>query len=397
MKILFINKFLQPRGGTETYIFKLGTYLTSQGYQVQYFGMDDSERCVENRVQSYTSPMDFHHAGIAAKFRYSIKTIYSAEARRKIRLVLDDFAPDVCHLNNFNYQLTPAVILEIDRWRRETGKKCRIVYTAHDYQLLCPDHLLYNEKTGQTCEKCLNGRFGSCIRGRCIHGSALKSVVGSIEATVWNKLFPVYKKIDAIICCSAFMKEKLDGNPILKEKTVILRNFAPFTSGKAAEKEDYALYFGRFSTEKGVDLLLDACRRMSERRFIFAGSGPLEEELRDIPNVENRGFLTGKPLQDLIARAQFTVCPSLWYENCPFSVMESQLLGTAVIGARIGGIPELICSGQTGELFEAGNAEDLCQTMEKFWREPYVCQNPAIATVSEYTEELMKIYAGEKP
>ena len=115
MKVLLINKFLYPNGGSETYIFKLGEYLQSIGHEVQYFGMEHEGRIVGNRVDSYTSDMDFHGGSKLGKLTYPIKTIYSAEARKKIRLVLDDFKPDVCHLNNFNYQLTPSVILEIER------------------------------------------------------------------------------------------------------------------------------------------------------------------------------------------------------------------------------------------------------------------------------------------
>ena len=122
MKILMINKFLYPNGGSETYIFKLGEYLVSKGHEVEYFGMEHKGRCVGNRAEAYTSDMDFHTASGLKKVSYALKTIYSSEARKKIRLVLDDFKPDVCHLNNFNYQLTPSIIIEIKKWSKETGK-----------------------------------------------------------------------------------------------------------------------------------------------------------------------------------------------------------------------------------------------------------------------------------
>ena len=144
MKILMINKFLYPNGGSETYIFKLGEYLEKQGHKVEFFGMEHEGRCVGNNVDAYTSDMDFHGGSKLAKLTYPLKTIYSKEARTKIRQVLDDFQPDVCHINNFNYQLTPSIIVEIQKWRKETGKNCRIVFTAHDYQLVCPNHMCNN-------------------------------------------------------------------------------------------------------------------------------------------------------------------------------------------------------------------------------------------------------------
>lgn len=104
-----INKFLYPNGGSETYIFKLGDYLKSQGHEVQYFGMEHAGRCVGNAVNAYTSDMDFHGGSKLAKLTYPLKTIYSSEARKKLRLVLDNFRPDVCHLNNVEYQCLSEV------------------------------------------------------------------------------------------------------------------------------------------------------------------------------------------------------------------------------------------------------------------------------------------------
>ena len=159
MKILFVNKFLFLKGGTETYIIKLGNYLKSIGHEVQYFGMQHDDNLIGNDINVYTSEMDFHEGSAISKFTYPVKTIYSLEARRKIRRVLDSFQPDVVHLNNFNYQLTPSVILEIVSWRKATGRSCRIVFTAHDYNLVCPNHMLYNPNTRNNCEKCLDTGF----------------------------------------------------------------------------------------------------------------------------------------------------------------------------------------------------------------------------------------------
>lgn len=354
MKILMVNKFLYPNGGSETYIFKLGAYLQSQGHEVQYFGMEHEGRIVGNRVNAYTSNMDFHGGNKLAKLLYPIKTIYSVEARKKIRLVLDDFQPDVCHLNNFNYQLTPSIILEIRKWEKQSGHKCKIIYTAHDYQLVCPNHMCNNPNTHENCEKCLGGNFLNCTKGKCIHGSLAKSAIGSLEAIFW-KWMGVYKKIDTIICCSNFMKTKLDTNPVLAQKTVVMHNFVDPVERKEVQKKDYVLYFGRYSQEKGIATLIQAAKELPEIPFVFAGSGPLEHLLEGVPNIKNVGFQSGAALENLIREARFTVYPSEWYENCPFSVMESQMYGTPVLGANIGGIPELIQVGDTGELFESGN------------------------------------------
>lgn len=358
MKILMVNKFLHPNGGSETYIFKLGEALQRMGHEVQYFGMDHPQRIVGNRVDAYTANMDFHGGSKFAKLTYPIKTVYSAEARKKIRLVLEDFQPDVCHINNFNYQLTPSIILEIRKWEKQSGHKCKIVYTAHDSQLVCPNHLMKNPCTGVLCQKCLGGYFGNCTKGKCIHGSLAKSVIGSIEGYFW-KWMGVYQKVDTIICPSHFMKSVLDTDPVLAERTVALHNFVDPVEPKEVQKKDYVLYFGRYSEEKGIKTLVQAAKELPTIRFVFAGTGPLEHLLEDVPNITNVGFQTGEALETLIREARFSIYPSEWYENCPFSVMESIMYGTPVLGANIGGIPELIRVGETGELFKSGDVAGL--------------------------------------
>ena len=402
MKILMINKFLYPTGGSETYIFKLGEYLEKQGHEVQFFGMEHEGRCVENRVNAYTSDMDFHGGSKLAKVIYPVKTIYSLEARKKIRKVLDDFEPDVCHINNFNYQLTPSIILEIHKWSKQTGKKCRIIFTAHDYQLVCPNHMCNNPNTHENCEKCLGGHFLNCTKGKCIHGSIAKSAVGTLEAEFW-KVNGAYKYIDAMICCSEFMKTKLDTNSLFAKKTIALHNFIDKVEWKDTEKKDYVLYFGRFSEEKGIGTLLKVCKELPNIQFVFAGTGPLEDTVNGISNIKNVGFQTGEALETLIREARYSIYPSEWYENCPFSVMESQMYGTPVLGANIGGIPELIQNGKTGELFESTNAKDLKEKIEKLWEDKPLtdsysknCQDISFDTIEEYYKKLMKIYRGRK-
>lgn len=394
-----INKFLHPNGGSETYIFKLGEHLQSIGHEVEYFGMEHQGRIVGNRVDAYTSDMDFHGGSKLSKLTYPIKTIYSTEARHKIRKVLDDFKPDVCHLNNFNYQLTPSIILEIVKWKKQENRECKIVYTAHDYQLVCPNHMCRNNS--DNCEKCLNGSFFNCTKGRCIHKSLAKSFIGTLEAGFW-KINGAYKHIDKIVCCSHFMKSKLDSNPLFREKTVALHNFVDEADLKQpTEKQDYVLYFGRFSDEKGVGTLIEVCKSLPKIKFVFAGTGPLEDKLSGIDNITNVGFKTGDELKELISKAVFSICPSECYENCPFSVMESQMYGTPVIGADIGGIPELIKNGITGELFESGNKHDLKEKIDNLFNNQELinlysknCFDVRFDSTEQYGKKMLEIYEG---
>ncbi len=404
MKILMVNKFLYQKGGSETYILKIGEYFQNTGHEVEYFGMEDEKNVVGNSANVYTSNCDFH-TNKMQKFVYPFKIIYSREARKKIRQVIETFKPDVVHLNNFNFQITPSIIYEIKK------HNIPIVFTAHDYQLLCPNHMFLNNKTGKTCEKCLEKGYSSCMKDKCIHGSTAKSLIGAIEGWIYHKN-KIYKNIDRVICPSYFIEKKFLKKDIFNGKTVVIHNFIEKTVNEKmrelalakAEKDDgYVLYFGRMSEEKGIETLVKVCKELKHIPFVFAGDGPLADKVKDVPNIDYRGFVTGEKLQELVAGAKFSVYTSEWYENCPFSVMESQQLGTPVIGAKIGGIPELIKDGKTGLLFESGNSDDLKEKINAMWEEKadiehYVneCYNNDFRSIEEYCNELLQIYRKDK-
>lgn len=408
MKILMVNKFLYPNGGSETYIFKLGEELLKRGHEVQYFGMEHEGRIVGNHAGRYTGDMDFH-TGKLQKLFYPFKIIYSFEAKRKMEEVLKDMNPDVVHLNNINFQLTPSVIYAVRSYEKKAGRKVKLVYTAHDYQWVCPNHMMRVPATGKICFACREGHFAACTRNRCIHNSKIKSVLGTVEAEFY-RVRKTYAMVDVIVCPSEFMKKQLDTDPLLADKTVMMHNFVERTpadkkrsrlGGKKGDEmkppADYVLYFGRFSEEKGIGTLLAACKALPEIPFVFAGSGPMKEQVSKVKNVENRGFVTGESLRRLIAGARFSVYPSEWYENCPFSVMESQMYGTPVLVSDLGGAPELVEAGRTGELFRGGDVEELTEHIRELWRNPERCRKYRenckdinFDTVGQYCDKIVK-------
>lgn len=401
MKVLIVNKFLHLNGGSETYIFNIGRELQKMGHEVQYFGMEHENRVAGNRLECYTSNMDFH-TGKMQKLLYPFKIIYSMEAKKKIESVLEDFQPDVVHINNFNFQLTPSILYGIKHYREKAKKEVKIIYTAHDSQLVCPNHLMQNPITGERCQQCLGKNSIACTKNKCIHGSTVKSILATFENKIYNAL-RTYDLFDKIICPSYFLKEKLDTNKILRRKTLVLHNFVNKESIDNVEKEKYVLFFGRFSKEKGIDTLLKVCKELPYVPFYFAGAGPMADVVEQCSNVKNLGFLQGKELYETVAKAKFTVFPSECYENCPFTVMESQIYGTPVIGTRLGGIPELLEEHVTGQLFECGNADELKEKIESLWidegrqkRYWEACKGVNFDSLPVYVDKLIKLYEGEE-
>ncbi len=395
MKILVVNKFLYYKGGSETYMFHLFEYMKKLGHEIEYFGMEDSRNVVGNSAGENISNLDFN-GNMLRKASYPFKVIYSLEAKSKISKVIKSFKPDIVHLNNYNYQVTPSIIYEIKKYNLP------VVQTLHDPQLVCPYHRLYNNKRREYCEKCSGGRFVKCVTERCIDNSMLKSILGALEGYIYRQL-GTYNYIDYFISPSHFLKEKIISmsSNISREKFRVLHNFTnSIITEYTAVKEPYVLYFGRISAAKGIQTLISACKNLPQIKFKFAGSGQLENELTGIDNVEFLGYKTGEELKNLISKALFSVCPSEWFENCPMSVLESQMYGTPVIGSNIGGIPELIKNNYDGLLFASGDSEDLTRKIK------YLYDNDAILkrfsencikkarefSIENYCEKLKNIY-----
>lgn len=394
MKILMVNKFLYPNGGSETYVFKIGEYLQSIGHEVEYFGMEHEGRCVGNSAEQYTKDMDFHGSSLFSKLTYPIKTIYSKEAYEKIGIVLDHFKPDVVHLNNINFQLTPSIIYAIKK------RGIPIVQTVHDCQIACPNHRMYIDCKQAVCAKCLNGDYTNCIKERCVHNSLVKSIIATIESKYYHTK-KTYDLIDKYISPSQYMADIIEKGGINPKKIEVLYNFSerPNTDLTKSKEKKYAIYFGRLSVEKGIKTLIAACKELPNIQFVFAGSGPLEEECSSISNINFVGFKTGDELKTLIKNAAFSIVASECYENCPMSIIESQMLGTPVVGSNLGGIPELIENGKTGIIFEAGNVPELIDKILYIYNnEPLLekmsknCISSNINTIDIYADKLIKIY-----
>ncbi|MDO5477666.1 MAG: glycosyltransferase [Clostridia bacterium] len=396
MKILMVNKFLYPRGGSESYMLYLAEYLKKLGHEVEFFGMYDEGNTVGNSACQYTQNMDFHGKGIK-RFLYPFKIIYSFEAKKKIMKVIDDFKPDIVHMNNINFQLTPSIIYGIKK------RGIPLVQTVHDYQMICPNHLLYNFDKNVPCEKCTGGRHINCIKNKCIHGSFVKSLIGVIEAKLYAFL-KTYKKVDLFVCPSNFLENKLlSAKSYYKGKTVTIHNFINKEkfSDKDLKEEDYILFVGRLSKEKGIENIAGAARLLPEYKFVIAGSGPDEEMLSGVSNIHLAGFLTGDALTELMGKAKVLLLPSVCYENCPLSILEAHSMGVPVVTMNSGGMAELVKDGVTGTLVTEPTPEGIAvkikETLEneeyyKTLKENCKKEKEDILSVGTYTDILLKEY-----
>jgi len=204
---------------------------------------------------------------------------------------------------------------------------------------------------------------------RCSKGSALESFVMAAEMYFRNVFFPPVKNLDGVIYVSNFSKQKhLQYNDgFSKVPGIVLHNFVAEKNSDflAQNKRGYFLYFGRLSHEKGLHTLIEAFRQMPAASLKIVGTGPEEKELIDyvrrnkILNVEFMGYKTGDKLKKIVSEASFVIVPSECYENNPMTIIEAYSMGVPVIGASIGGIPEIMPDGKTGFLFVPKDVESL--------------------------------------
>lgn len=389
MRILLSNKFYYRRGGDCIYMLNLEQLLKTHGHEVAVFAMDYPEN-IETPWRKYF-PRNM------SKLMALTRPFGSREVRRKFSKLLDDFRPDVVHLNNIHTQLSP-VIAELAHIRG-----IRVVWTLHDYKLLCPRYdCLCDGKT--VCEQCFNGDKTPCRTYRCMKGSRLASEVGYREAVMWNRE-RLEACTDLFICPSRFMAEKMTQGSFRKDKLKVLCNFIDVEKCRKDDysKDDYYCYVGRLSHEKGVATLIEAAARLPYKLKVIGG-GPLLEQLKIKNeqlkgNVELLGYRQWEEIKEIAGRARFTVIPSEWYENNPLSVIEAECIGTPVLGARIGGIPELIEEGVSGMTFESGSADDLTEKIKAMFAAKF--DYKAIVDVAmkrynaeNYYGEIMKCYIG---
>jgi len=358
MKIFLINKFLFPKGGDAISTLTTGELLKKKGHEVYFWGMKHPKNPKYEFEELFIDYIDYYKSmGFVEKLKIASKILYSFEAKKKIDPLLNKIKPDIIHLNNFAHQISPSILDVIKKYKIPT------VMTMHDYKLVCPAYSMLSK--GKPCEKCKNGRYYYCFLNKCTKNSYFKSLINTLEMYLHHKFLRIYNKIDIFIAPSRFMLNKVKemgfkGEIVYLPNFVNLEEFEPNYNWE----ENSIVYVGRLSFEKGIKTLIEAVKGLNVGLKII-GNGPLRQESEEkvknenIKNVKFLGFKKGKELKEEIKKAMFTVLPSECYENNPRSVIESFALGKPVVGARIGGIPELVIDHETGMTFEPGDTEDL--------------------------------------
>lgn len=366
MRVLQLNNFEAIGGGSDR-VYQLTTrMLLDRGHDVATLSCGDQS--FDSRKTTVLLPRNGYFSANPFQTLSNVRDfVYRSEARSAIEDLVTSFKPDIAHLHIFYGQLSSSVIAALHRL------KVPCVMTIHEYRLLCPISTLYTQSQG-ICEKCASGEKRHGIAQRCNRGSIFASTLSAGESWVRDHFFNYLDHIDHFFMVSQFCRDKhAEYLPRIQQQSSVLYNFigdrdVAETPERLAADAPF-LYAGRLSHEKGIALLCSAFRDRPHLRLRIAGDGPLAESLKagfaDCANIEFIGKLAAIALKHEMRQAKFTVVPSEWYENNPMSVLESFGVGTPVLGADIGGIPELVLPGTTGLIFAPSNKISLLSALDE--------------------------------
>ena len=337
--------------------------MRSQGHEVALFSMADRRGTPTAYDHHFVPHIDFkNETRFWPKVRNAGHAIYSTDARRRLRAMIEEFRPHVAHVRNIYHHLSPSILWELK------AQKVPVVYHINDFKLLCPSYNLVSH--GQACEACKGGAFWKAAWGSCYPGaSARLALITEAYAHHWLRTYE--KCVDLFLAPSQFVRDKFREHGWDGQRFEVLPHFQRVRSWKPMPADGPLLYFGRLSEEKGVDDLVRAMQLVPESRLVVAGDGPKRGELRELAtslrlsNVEFVGHVDAEQRDRLIDQSQFTVLPSHAYETLGKTILESYALARGVIASDIGSRRELVHPGETGLLYRCGDVMELARAIQE--------------------------------
>lgn len=355
--LLIHNRYLH-KGGEDTVVAQELSYLESAGYRV--------------------IPLYFHNqaAGPIALLNYPFQLFFNLSAFYKVYRLVKKHKIEIVHVHNFFYRASPAVF-----WAAKAAG-AHTLLTLHNYRLFCLNGFMYYNN--QPCTRCYDEKsFGAGIQRKCFKNSGLFSRVLAASYGLHKKLETFSKKIDRYVVINPLQEQFLLNSGIPKEKIFKKSNFllntfdtaltTPSLDGALAlqasaleleapvpfsTRDNFYLYVGRLSEEKGIRDLVEAFIE-NGKPLKIVGDGPLaswvQEQIQASaqkkPNIEYLSAVPRESLAALYASCAALILPSRWFEGQPMTVIEAQSHGTIVIAADSANMRGMISHEADGYLY----------------------------------------------
>jgi glycosyltransferase involved in cell wall biosynthesis len=383
--VLFVHNRYQEAGGEDSVLEAESNLLEAHGLRVGRLLFDNRDLADKRSKREDVA--------------LAVGTVWSQPARQRLRDAIAEHRPDVVHFHNTLPLVSPAAYSVC----HENG--AAVVQTLHNYRLVCPNGLLYRD--GKVCEDCLGKSLTlPALQHACYRGSKLQTATVS-TMLAFHRLRGTYRKdVDVYIAPSEFLKRKLVAGGLDPERIAIKPNFVAPDPGPGEGGGGYALFVGRLTQSKGVDVLLRAYEQSSDLPPLhIAGDGDMAPDVRRAaevdPRITYRGRLDREGVAEAMGHAACLVFPSVWYENFPVTLVEAFARGLPVLASRLGAPAEIVAEGCTGRLFKAGDAHDLAVQMKGLFDDRQWLAGASQACRDEYLSnytgdrnfaQLMQIY-----
>ncbi len=348
MRIISIHNFYKNHGGGEDVVFNNeAKLLRDNGHEVE---------CLVFSNESIG-------AGLS-QLIYFFRSIYNFRGARVLKERILAFKPDIIHVHNTFFVASPMVFRVAKKY------KIPVVHTLHNYRLICPSAMLYHN--GKIYTRSIDKFFPIEAIFKKVYRKSMLQTALVVLITAIHKITGTYRNcIDRYIILNNFSKPIFEKSSlrINKNKMVFKPNYVEGPSEISTKRDDYYIFLGRLTEEKGILTMLEAFKSNNLKIRIF-GSGDLKEEVlhasENHENIEYYGFKERSELMKLIAEAKALIFPSEWYETFGLTIIEAFSVGTPVIVSDIGGHSELVAEGINGFHFKAGDPNDLNLVLDKF-------------------------------
>ena len=308
--------------------------------------------------------------GVRIQAKAFFSGIHSFSSAREIDLFLSENQVDVVQLQNVFPFISPSVIPVIKK------HGIPIVMRCPNYRLFCPSGL--HLRNGAVCEKCLDGKEWNCFTNNC-EGNLIKSL-GYATRSGWARFRKTYlNNVDRYLVLSEFQKQRFMAGGIPAEQITIFPNFSHITAEEAPASEslgDTISFVGRLAPEKGIELFIEAARRLPDLKFSAAGDHAWIDQsgYRLPPNLILRGFLAGEELSRFYQESKMLCFPCQWYEGFPNVIITAMEHKKPVIAGRIGALPEIVLEGKTGLLHDPPSIDELVACIQKLNADENLCR-----------------------
>lgn len=315
-------------------------------------------------VNGYTSN-SFGNLSIFKKGKSIINGIYSLEARRNIEKLVIETKPDIAHVHNIFYQISPSILHSLNKFR------VPIIYSLHDYNIFCANAILYIKEA--VCEDCLKNGLINVIKNRCYKNSLLLSTYAAITNRIHRYLNIFKKSVDLFLVPTDIMKQKVIEWGLREENIRVIPNPFLFDNIQPSFCQgDYILFYGSMVKCKGIFTLLKAMKKIRNTKLIIVGKDVALEkkyvidfiDSNKLDNVElNTKIRWGPKLREIVDKSMFVVIPSEWLMPMEYTVYEAMAFGKPIVVSNMGGNKELVKDYWNGVIFKAGDSDDLASKM----------------------------------